>query len=1410
MRRTRLAWKGGSNVRKGGSGYVPYLPDCWKEALDFSDPLHQREDRTSFFCDLCKQQMSSKAAFVTHCNSAFHKEKEGSMNKMVSEHEWICHTCEKPFPSKVSLDQHCLLVRHQPMYRIEGMSGQKDEAKIGGQGQEEKEQAVEKKMLLSFGDLKPPYFCEVCKVDCLNKSNFKSHCESWKHKAAVNRQTRDEEGGSKRKGEDIAATHEKKTLEGDVKPGNKNNKSSSAIVKSNEYFCDICDVHIPYRDNFMDHLNGKKHRKHVSCMRVPYCCIFCDIKFATEKDFNEHYRSEEHICQASRVVNDKDIKTGVDATSKGKIDIKREPGIDRERDSREERDGSRSRRKRGDSREKDRFQRRGRTDERNKGDQLQRGGPSRTSSSGRELRGRKRGRDPEVSTERYASENKRKHKDGADKEGRSRREYRREWSISPERSRSSRSLSNEKRHKLSKEKNEKSEEKTIGKETGSTGNDVTEEIGNEGERKVEIKDVGDKEEVGDLREKLNRGINIVITKKIKNEEEQDEKETDPDNQLHDDLDLEKDEEIILNHHKADLVLREQLLKEHTMEILKYKDAEQEYRRLFLEEDYLRNRLNLFRDGDPRKDNDAADLERIQRAIRDVREELDIRDVMIQEKERYLIVLKNRIEERTKIIAKAEKESSLVEMEASGKPTVQYMDSVSPNLVVKVEDNTPMKDKDVPSSIEGKEQADQTANEDGDLRDEIERERILRKLAPGMAGLDINIRKQIVDALLTSEIPRNELMRFTGDVGSDKASDYSTSYGMSVSSGRPEKQESPPDALHSREIPPEGFSTKEQALHSREMPPEGLSTKKQALHSREIPPESFSTKNQALHSREIPPEGLSTKKQALHRRGKPEELRSSEAQSEYLYKQDSGTETRNLYAPKATDGSSIRKTRKQENEYGAVGGHSALETDDIEQEWRKREEELRRREEELRKREEELLERERQRRSGVQEKWSGEHTTSGKKDQSYGSSKSSSKPLLPKEDGRGSFDEKSKSMKKETEQDNRISDQSLKRFSPRARRDSSLHKKPSSPEIFATRKRSRSRSSSPSAAGRRKQSDSRKGNFWKRDHAGKKSVDVSVAKERVAVGKLKEFEPNQQLESKELSKSFEYGTQYLGGLRDVSGLKSARPKMETKRMDMPFVGSALEEEKKVPDSNRSRKDSTSGSGRREQFALWKSILPASEVSSNAKKGIEKTKDDIWDTAFGTGEEEPVDKVAMDIFSDLEVDSDYLKGRLHVSRSKVLSKPIVRNVPIAQGGTQNVSRVNTMGAPQIRPSSDSPGTHTFSGSSSGSGEVLKQPMIKTEELIEGTRLSEYQIRKTSLQNQKEEKQGFDDSDVAKVIFIYFIVQGHLTSLGLLCLCRIFACGKLCTLVVWKLTGVVQVLHRCRIICVRLRRVFRISVI
>ena len=1396
MRRTRLQYSKPARGRGGSSrrgGYVPYLPgnSPERDMLDFSNPLRRREDRTSFFCDVCKQQMSSKSAFVAHCNSAFHKEKEGTLSKLVSEHEWMCHTCQKPFPSKVALDQHCLLVRHQPMYRIEGLSGPKEEAakEVPVQNEQDKQDgsSQDKKRLFSFGPLKPPYYCDICHVDCLNNSNYRAHGESWRHRAAVDR-IKDEEEADRPDGEGTPGTDNKRTTSSEDKLGDKGKEHSA--FKLTDYYCDICDAHISCHDNYVEHLNGKRHRKHVSDMRLPYQCIFCDTKYSSTREFLEHYKSANHISKASRPVDkdEKNIKGNVDDDKETKY---KDSEGDRDRDRRREYDGSKDKdvvrsRERGRSRSRERgrsrSRERGRSRSRERGRSRSRERRSRSRSRSRDSktnRGKDRSKDKDVDngrkkekTEREQSKDskerkekedrsrskssskkiekerdtssdksakksksKEKRKSDKDKEEKSKKRKKRYRSSSSERSTSSnssgRSFADENKQKLksSKKKKEKKEGKKKEKRSRDKGSNNDNENDNEEERKVEIKDASDEDELGDLREKLNRSKNIVITKKVKNDNDGkgEQREVDTEMVFDNDPDLKKDEETILKHHKADLVLREQLLKEHTLEILKYKDAEDEYKRLCLEEDYLKKRLDLFRDGDPRKDSDIADLERIQQAIRDVREELGIRDLMIQEKERYLIVLKNRIEERTRIIAKAEGDSLMNhESDADTKQTGHYVGSAKTELPPEAKDNKPMKEEyQSPTNDKEDFHLRQSIHEEGDLRDEIERERILRKLAPGMVGLDPSVRKRIVDALISSETSHSDLIK-----------------------------------------PASGFGREKDERYSKE---------------RELPRSSQSSL-QRQEEREKSREDSYKRKQPLNRATGPEKgNRSGTAGIQSLYEKETASGPKELYAPKRVADSATGASRKRQKEHEATDTKDHPGKYDFEDEWRKREQELREREEELRKREFELLEREKQRTSGSfrhqeetdklksdrlslqknhgkDDHHQGDEWTKIAKQENY--RRESSKPFANLGEQKIDRDGSSESAGDEVSYTDRDDEISRRRKSPssdrrRGRQHLSHSKSPDDimPKSFdrmhnynnsrarsslgkdisrqrdsgrdsPSHKRRRSRSSSDSPVRRKENEDIKAAKARYPFQRG--VIDEGTAFEKInpalhGVQKESGFTDYQMIDMQK---------PYFGEPENMDALLLGRDVYEDDHVGpipVPYTSSALKEVQRMPEGH-TKSTGNGGKTRREQFALWKSVLPTDKVAGDedadfdadksdekANKNSEKVKEDIWDTAFGTGEEEPEDQVAIDIFSDLDVDNDYLKGRLHGARTRPASKGSTRMMPGIEASKQIISSMAAISRAYNRPKeSPSPiGSRAVSNKPSRSMKTPEASSLKDDE-------------------------------------------------------------------------------------------------
>lgn len=1163
-------------------GYVPYLHGNAQQgaALDFSDPLHLQDDRTSFFCDLCKQQMSSEASYLAHCNSIFHKDKEGNLNKLVKKHEWMCHTCEKPFLSKIALDQHCLLVRHQPMYRIQGFSNQNDGAESNERDTGEPGKAHESgqgtKPLFSFASLTPPYYCSACQVECGSDSNLKAHQMTWRHRAALDKMKG--EGDSKRNSYELVTLV---TEKGDSMPGQAQTIHGKKISNAKHigYYCDICDMHANSHDGYFAHLNGKKHRKKTSNMRPPFSCIFCESEFHLVKDFDGHYKSTEHISKASRPISKWGIEAELKDEERQMKDQERKR--DKEKFGIKERD-ARSRREESKDRSRDRERGRGRS----------RGSREDYRIDERNYRGRDRGKERFASDSTDGSRKRDEVSQNDEKRGSCRCSKKRDKSVDEldnndkyEGSREEETLKKRKRRgrsssagrslrssssdwsvlsgpipvgKLSKAKDHQREgtkENEGGRREG--GNENKGDI-KEG-RKVEIKNESDNLELADLREKLNRGKNIVITKKMNNNEKENSWK-EGDESIDYDVDLKEDEEKILNHHKADLVLREQLLKEHTREILKYKDAEDEYKRLCLEEDYLRRRLNLFCDDDPRIDSDKADLQKVQEAVKNVREELEIRDEMIQEKEKYLIVLKNRIKERTDMIAKAELDDS--HFETGLQQTAKYADDAVEGLPGSIPDTSLEIDADEEMPAKAEEPLEKRSIDEGDLRAEIERERILRKLAPGMVGLDSDIRQRIVDALLAS----NEFSQHN---------DYNDS-------------KSEMHGLKESKLP---GSSQAHAKHEKKQDKVSILS------------------------------NLSWKR-----------ARVKDTRSQYdLAYSASSTEQGTL--PPLIDGTGrcrqeslqVKEDDKMQQMRVETGVDDSRE--ELERKWRQKEEELRRREEELQQRELELLDRDKQRQraglTGLQKKSSDLAKESSSKNAS------SSRLFNSGKRGRKEMDEWDRKAIS-VEGKGQLSSHAPQRSDSDTIRDD--RKRGRSPLDRIDRRGSCNDRGSQNVNRRKATSPS-----WKR-----KGSEISVSYEETSPSRGQKEAMCRPLRDSSFKPKESHST-IMNRTRDAKGRRIGNSD-KARNLDS---GKREDDAKRLPGRRASLQDkSTSVSGRREQFALWKSALPLEDaVGSSGDEESEKCKEDIWDTAFGTGIEEPADKVAINIFSDLEIDNDYLKGKLH---------------------------------------------------------------------------------------------------------------------------------------------------------------------
>ena len=132
---------------------------------------------------------------------------------------------------------------------------EKLEEKTNGTG----ENAGEKeKDAAATGDEKaetPKYFCALCKLDCKSSSSYKTHMESWRHRAEVDKEKVKEK--ARRKFEEDA----EKTF--DMAEEAERKKVPDNITAKAGYFCEVCSIASEDESHYLEHLKTRKHFRQV-------------------------------------------------------------------------------------------------------------------------------------------------------------------------------------------------------------------------------------------------------------------------------------------------------------------------------------------------------------------------------------------------------------------------------------------------------------------------------------------------------------------------------------------------------------------------------------------------------------------------------------------------------------------------------------------------------------------------------------------------------------------------------------------------------------------------------------------------------------------------------------------------------------------------------------------------------------------------------------------------------------------------------------------------------------------------------------------------------------------------------------------------------------------------------------------
>lgn len=597
-----------------------------------SPPRRRRESneeaRENHYCLFCKVQLPSKKLIIEHNASAVHKQKEDLINKALADALHLCYTCERMFPTKIELDAHCLMARHQPLYRVDGLEEElgkteeeeEEEEKVANmseadskraQGNKERSDIVMKlnKMRGNEYDQRKETkknFCDVCNVDCLNPSNYRIHLDSWRHRAEVDKKKEEE-----KKFEEEA---EKKFQESEE---NERMKVPSHLRDKMEYFCEVCSVPLSGEPAYLQHMKGKKHLRQISLMKQPLRCYVCRVDYKAEKDFNQHLQSRSHMDKAFKG----DGKNRLKAAKERNDDWVEKKLDKRDKNSRDKRSDDRR-----DSRS-DRRDNRGSKD--CKGD-----------------------------------------------------------------NRASRKM-----------------------EPAFPSSD----------RKVELVTSPTDSGMVDLREKL-QGSKIVVTKPTAKESprrsERSDKPAphqDPDKRAKE-LEIEVTFKKLSREYHNDLIgLKERLTRERENDISVYQQYETTYNKLCEEEDYVRENLRVLEENDPSKEEYIRDMIRIQGDMREVRQELEIREMMIIKRE---TLFRDKFPNST--------DNTVMLNPEQKSPAAVVIDYHHGN-------------KNVAPGQDGSEK-----KSDSDLRIQLERERLLKRLGPELDSVDPTLKERLLSVILDKE------------------------------------------------------------------------------------------------------------------------------------------------------------------------------------------------------------------------------------------------------------------------------------------------------------------------------------------------------------------------------------------------------------------------------------------------------------------------------------------------------------------------------------------------------------------------------------------------------------------------------------------------------------------------------------
>lgn len=133
------------------------------------------------------------------------------------------------------------------------------------------------------------YYCEPCKKQCFSLSEFKSHCETIRHKVTNNITMNCEVCKY--------STSDKSNYERHMFTLKHKNAINGVVKKKENYICEPCSFITKYESKLKEHQETQKHQNIINGVEIKESDLFCNLcnfKAMCKSAMNVHKKSKKH------------------------------------------------------------------------------------------------------------------------------------------------------------------------------------------------------------------------------------------------------------------------------------------------------------------------------------------------------------------------------------------------------------------------------------------------------------------------------------------------------------------------------------------------------------------------------------------------------------------------------------------------------------------------------------------------------------------------------------------------------------------------------------------------------------------------------------------------------------------------------------------------------------------------------------------------------------------------------------------------------------------------------------------------------------------------------------------------------------------------------------------------------------